>query len=90
MMSEVWPPCSTRESRSRPFWSVPNRCPALSGGSDDSDRAPSIGSGSGRTRASTTGMTTTPAQIAPIQILIGAVAGPAGGRRAAQQHLRHG
>ncbi len=32
--------------------------------------APPIGSGRGRTRASTTGRTTTPAQIAPTQILI--------------------
>ena len=43
MVSETWPPCRTRESRSRPSWSVPNRCPSVSGGSRRADEVLVVG-----------------------------------------------
>ena len=55
MVSETWPPCRTRESRSRPSWSVPNRWPSVSGGSRRAEQVLVLGSGSGSTWASSDG-----------------------------------
>ena len=53
MIRLVWPPYRIRDSRSRPFGSVPSRWPADSGGREVSRKTPRTGSGSGRTRART-------------------------------------
>ena len=68
MVSETWPPKRTRASRSRPSWSVPKRCPSVSGESRRAPRSVASGDGSGSTRANATGRITTSAQMLPTQI----------------------